>query len=302
MLFNMLFLFVFGPQVEALCGHLRFLAYYLLCGLAGDAAQIAIGPGSHVPTLGASGAIAGVLGGYLVSFPFASVRTIVPIGCFPLFLRLPALLVIGVWALTQFLNGFGTLGGRAAESQGGTAYFAHIGGFCAGVLLIGLMRSRRGQEHGDGPSTEWSSAYRHGVARSDRGPTQRVGGAEPRAERRKHAHRDRRGGGARDAVRPAAGARQRGRAAGAQAGGRRGGVAGGPAGGRRGARGARDHRAARAVRGAGALRVRARDRHAARAAAVRRRARARRRRSSRSRTAWATRRRSRPRWAARFRW
>jgi membrane associated rhomboid family serine protease len=141
--FNMLFLFVFGPQVEALCGHLRFLAYYLLCGIAGDAAQIAIAPGSHVPVLGASGAIAGVLGGYLINFPFASVRTIVPIGCFPLFLRLPAVLVIGVWALTQFLVGFGTLGGRAAESQGGTAYFAHIGGFCAGVLLIGLMMSRR---------------------------------------------------------------------------------------------------------------------------------------------------------------
>ncbi len=141
--FNMLFLFVFGPQVEALCGHLRFLAFYLLCGIAGGAAQIAVGPGSHVPSLGASGAIAGVLGGYLVRFPFASVRTIVPIGCFPLFLRLPALLVIGVWALAQFLDGFGTLGGRAAESQGGTAYFAHIGGFCAGVLLIGLMNRRR---------------------------------------------------------------------------------------------------------------------------------------------------------------
>ncbi len=111
--------------------------------MAGDVAQVAIAPGSHVPSLGASGAIAGVLGGYLVNFPFASIRTIVPIGCFPLFLRLPALLVIGVWALTQFLNGFGTLGGRAAESQGGTAYFAHIGGFCAGVLLIGLMRQQR---------------------------------------------------------------------------------------------------------------------------------------------------------------
>jgi membrane associated rhomboid family serine protease len=140
--FNMLFLFVFGPAVEALAGHVRFLAYYLLCGIAGGIAQIAIDPGSHVPALGASGAIAGVLGGYLVSFPFASIRTIVPIGCFPLFLRLPALLVIGLWAVTQFLSGFGTLSPRAAESQGGTAYFAHIGGFCAGVLLINVMRRR----------------------------------------------------------------------------------------------------------------------------------------------------------------
>ena len=142
-IFNMLFLFVFGPAVEALCGHLRFLGYYLVCGVAGGIAQIAVGPGSHVPALGASGAIAGVLGGYLVNFPFASINTIVPIGCFPLFMRLPAILVIGLWALTQFLSGFGTLSGRAAESQGGTAYFAHIGGFCAGVLLIGLL-SRRG--------------------------------------------------------------------------------------------------------------------------------------------------------------
>jgi membrane associated rhomboid family serine protease len=141
--FNMLFLFVFGPAVEYVCGHVRFLAFYLLCGVAGGIAQIAIGPGSHVPALGASGAIAGVLGAYLVNFPFASIRTIVPILIFPLFLRLPAILVIGVWAATQFLNGFATISDRAAESVGGTAYFAHIGGFCAGVLLIGFMSSKR---------------------------------------------------------------------------------------------------------------------------------------------------------------
>ena len=141
--FNMLFLFVFGPAIEYVCGHVRFLAYYLVCGIAGGVAQIVIGPGSHVPALGASGAIAGVLGGYLVSFPFASIRTIVPIVIFPLFVRLPAILVIGVWAATQFLNGFGTISDRAAESAGGTAYFAHIGGFCAGVLLIGLTSKKQ---------------------------------------------------------------------------------------------------------------------------------------------------------------
>jgi membrane associated rhomboid family serine protease len=140
--FNMLFLLVFGPQVEYLTGHVRFLIYYLLAGIAGGAAQIATDPGSHVPAIGASGAIAGVLGGYLVNFPFATIRTIVPIGCFPLFLRLPALLVIGVWAAAQFFNGFGALGVRAANAQGGTAYFAHIGGFCAGVLLIALFKIR----------------------------------------------------------------------------------------------------------------------------------------------------------------
>jgi membrane associated rhomboid family serine protease len=141
--FNLLFLFVFGPAIEDACGHVRFLAYYLVCGIAGGVAQIVIGPGSHVPALGASGAIAGVLGGYLVTFPFASIRTIVPIVIFPLFVRLPAILVIGVWAATQFLNGFATISDRAAESTGGTAYFAHIGGFCAGVLLIGLMSRKQ---------------------------------------------------------------------------------------------------------------------------------------------------------------
>jgi membrane associated rhomboid family serine protease len=140
--FNMLFLFVFGPAVEYLCGHVRYLAFYLLCGIAGGVAQIAIGPGSHVPALGASGAIAGVLGAYLVNFPFARIHTIVPIGCFPLFLRLPALLVIGVWAAVQFITGFGTISDRAAESQGGTAYFAHIGGFCAGVLMVQVFKIR----------------------------------------------------------------------------------------------------------------------------------------------------------------
>ncbi|BDE06465.1 rhomboid family intramembrane serine protease [Vulcanimicrobium alpinum] len=140
--FNMLFLLVFGPAVEYLCGHLRFAVFYLLSGIAGGIAQIAIGPNSHIPALGASGAIAGVLGAYLVNFPLARVRTIVPIGCFPLFLRLPAIVVIGIWALTQFLNGFGSVSDRAAASQGGTAYFAHIGGFCAGVIMIGFFKIR----------------------------------------------------------------------------------------------------------------------------------------------------------------
>jgi membrane associated rhomboid family serine protease len=141
--FNMLFLFVFGPEIEYLCGHVRFGAFYLLCGIAGGIAQVAIDPASHVPEIGASGAIAGVLGAYLINFPAARVNTIVPIGCFPLFLRLPAALVIGLWAITQFLNGFGGLSTQAASAQGGTAYFAHIGGFSAGVIAIGLFKRRR---------------------------------------------------------------------------------------------------------------------------------------------------------------
>lgn len=140
--FNMLFLLVFGPVVEYRCGHLRFLTYYLICGIVGGVAQVLAAPGSHVPEIGASGAIAGVLGGFLVTDPFARIETVTPIGCFPLFLRLPALLVIGVWALAQFLAGYGAIAARAAESSGGIAYFAHIGGFCAGVLLIGIFAKR----------------------------------------------------------------------------------------------------------------------------------------------------------------
>ena len=89
-------------------------------------------------------AIAGILGAFIVTDPTARINTIVPIGCFPLFLRLPALLVIGVWAAIQFVNGFGSLSPRVAAGGDGTAYFAHIGGFCAGVLAIGLFRRSAG--------------------------------------------------------------------------------------------------------------------------------------------------------------
>jgi membrane associated rhomboid family serine protease len=140
--FNMLFLSVFGPVIEYACGHVRFAVLYFACGIAGGIAQIAAGPGSHIPELGASGAIAGILGAYIVTYPTARINTIVPIGCFPLFLRLPALVVIGIWALTQFLNGYGSLSSHLAAS-GGTAYFAHIGGFAFGTIAIGLFARRR---------------------------------------------------------------------------------------------------------------------------------------------------------------
>lgn len=142
--FNMLFLIVFGPAIERHLGTVRFLLAYLLCGLAGAAAQVLVDPNSHIPEIGASGAIAGILGAYLVTFPTNAIDTVLPIGCFPLFLRLPAFLVIGAWAAIQFVHGFGTVDTRA--DQGGTAYFAHIGGFTFGALAVGfgLLRGRRG--------------------------------------------------------------------------------------------------------------------------------------------------------------
>ncbi len=153
--FNMLFLFAFGPQIEDVTGHFRFVAFYLTCGVLGNVAELAVLSNSHVPGIGASGAIAGVLGAYILRFPANSVETIVPIGCFPLFLRLPAFLIIGLWAVTQFMHGFGTLSTRVLSEQGGgTAYFAHIGGFLAGVFLIGPFsrRGRRAQGRRSRPS------------------------------------------------------------------------------------------------------------------------------------------------------
>ena len=147
--FNMLFLLVFGPEIEFVLGHVRFVAVYLACGIFGGIAEVAMMPGSHVPGIGASGAIAGILGAFLLRFPTRDIQTVVPIGCFPLILRLPAFLVIGLWAIVQFVHGFGSLSERVLSEQGGgTAYFAHIGGFLAGVFLIALVRGTRSPRRG----------------------------------------------------------------------------------------------------------------------------------------------------------
>lgn len=139
--FNMLFLLVFGPAMEYTCGHFGYLTYYLLCGTIGAMVQILVDPASHVPTIGASGAIAGVLGGYIVSYPTSTVGTVIPIGCLPLFLRLPAVLVIGLWAASQFAHGWGAITTKTLSEQGGgVAYFAHIGGFASGVIALPLFR------------------------------------------------------------------------------------------------------------------------------------------------------------------
>jgi len=135
--FNMLFLLVFGPRIERYQGHAAFVAFYVLCGVAGGIAQMLAAPNSHIPEIGASGAIAGVMGAYLITYPRSTIDTVTPIGCFPLFLRLPAVIVIGVWAALQFVLGFDTFDPRA--NQGGVAYFAHIGGFASGVILQGLV-------------------------------------------------------------------------------------------------------------------------------------------------------------------
>jgi membrane associated rhomboid family serine protease len=128
---NMLFLWVFGDNVEHRVGPLVFIGFYLLTGIAGSLAQILVNPDSVIPMLGASGAISGVLGAYLVLFPGNRVLFFV----FRFLVRLPAWVAIGLWAVFQFIGGFGALGGPEA---GGVAYMAHIGGFVAG-LVAGLV-------------------------------------------------------------------------------------------------------------------------------------------------------------------
>jgi membrane associated rhomboid family serine protease len=133
----MLYLWIFGDNVEDRFGHLKFLVFYLLCGLAATFAQLAFSLGSHVPNLGASGAIAGVLGAYILLFPQGRVRVLQG----QRVIQMPALIVIGIWIVLQFFSGIGSI--ASSEQTGGVAYMAHIGGFVAGFVLTFLFRGSR---------------------------------------------------------------------------------------------------------------------------------------------------------------
>ena len=134
---NMLYLWIFGDNVEDRFGHAKFLLFYLLCGIAATFAQVLVSAGSNVPNLGASGAIAGVLASYLILFPRGQVKVLMGRGVVPM----PALVVIGLWIVLQFINGIGSIT-QSAET-GGVAYMAHIGGFVAGLVLTFLFGGRR---------------------------------------------------------------------------------------------------------------------------------------------------------------
>jgi membrane associated rhomboid family serine protease len=131
---NMWFLYIFGDNVEARLGHLRYLVFYLLCGLAAGASHLALNWGSNVPTIGASGAIAGVMGAYLILYPRAKILTLIPIFFLPYFVEIPAFFFLGIWFLFQFLSVAGTAG-----QPGGIAFWAHIGGFVFGVVFLKLF-------------------------------------------------------------------------------------------------------------------------------------------------------------------
>ena len=136
---NMWFLWIFGDNVEDALGHVRYLFFYLGCGGAAALAQAFIAPTSQVPMVGASGAIAGVLGAYLVWFPWARVRTLLFLGIFFTVTELPALVFLVLWFVVQFFSGTLALA-SAGAAVGGVAFFAHIGGFLAGAIVAFLLR------------------------------------------------------------------------------------------------------------------------------------------------------------------
>jgi membrane associated rhomboid family serine protease len=136
---NMWFLWIFGDNVEDTLGHFRFAVFYIVCGLAAGLTHYWLSPLSNLPTIGASGAIAGVMGAYVALFPNARVLTLVPLGFVLRMMEIPAWVMLGIWFSIQAVSGFMTLG----ATGGGVAWWAHVGGFLAGLLLVRLLRPRR---------------------------------------------------------------------------------------------------------------------------------------------------------------
>ncbi|HET8666863.1 MAG TPA: rhomboid family intramembrane serine protease [Terriglobales bacterium] len=146
LIFNMWALWIFGDNIEDYLGHFWYLLFYLVSGLAAAALHTALNPMSAVPSVGASGAIAGVMGAYLILFPSARVTTLVPF-FFLFFVRLPAWLVLGYWFVVQFLSGAATSIAYSNQTGGGVAFWAHVGGFIAGIALIKLFPRRPRRYH-----------------------------------------------------------------------------------------------------------------------------------------------------------
>lgn len=146
---NMWFLWVFGDNLEDALGKAKFIAFYLVCGIAAAAGQILVDPSSKIPMVGASGSISGVLAGYVMLYPQARVLTLVPIFIFLQFVELPAFLFIFIWFGFQLLQGVASLG---VQSGGGVAFFAHIGGFVAGLAMVRFLIKRGGPKRPMPPS------------------------------------------------------------------------------------------------------------------------------------------------------
>ena len=137
-IFNMWFLWIFGDNIESVLGHKRYVVFYLICGVGAALAQIQINTGSQIPMVGASGAISGVLGAYMISFPKAKVHVFAFIIIFITTLTVPAQIVLGLWFFVQLSSGLNSLG---IDTNGGVAWFAHIGGFISGVGSIKYIQN-----------------------------------------------------------------------------------------------------------------------------------------------------------------
>jgi membrane associated rhomboid family serine protease len=140
---NMWFLWIFGDNIEDILGHGKFLLFYLLCGTAAAMAQVLMDPSSRVPMIGASGAIAGVMGAYMVTFPKARILTFVFVFFFITTFEVPAWLMLIYWFALNLFSGFDSIAASQYSQGGGTAYLAHVGGFIAGIALIKLMGARQ---------------------------------------------------------------------------------------------------------------------------------------------------------------
>jgi membrane associated rhomboid family serine protease len=143
---NMWFLWIYGDNVEDVLGHGKFLVFYLLCGIAAALVHVMSSPYSRVPTVGASGAIAGVMGAYVVKFPHSRILTLVPIFVFFTTMELPAVVILVYWFVLQIFSGLGSIG-YSNVSRGGIAWWAHAGGFLAGMILINIMGARERFRH-----------------------------------------------------------------------------------------------------------------------------------------------------------
>jgi len=137
---NMWFLWIFGANVEDRMGPVAYLLFYLVCGIGSSIAQTLFSWGSHLPSIGASGAISGILGAYIVFFPSSRILTLVPLFIIWFTWQIPALLFIGLWFLLQFMSGIGSLNNPRAASLGGVAWWAHVGGFLTGMLLAWVIK------------------------------------------------------------------------------------------------------------------------------------------------------------------
>ena len=144
---NMWYLWIFGDNIEDRLGHFTYLIFYLLCGIGAGIVHTVLNYNTTVPSIGASGAIAGVLGAYLVSYPGARVLTLIPIFIFMQIIEIPALIVLGLWFIMQFFYGAAALAATTANA-GGVAWWAHVGGFLLGMILVGLFPRRDRPRYG----------------------------------------------------------------------------------------------------------------------------------------------------------